>query len=132
MRACSEHVIRVQRCCVSKKVREAICLVDVQKPINIAMVRFFANVIYNKLILLLAIQLYFGASITVFNIFYLMTSKPFPQKQWQNHTVFFRAEIAAKKVNIFLKRLLPPIKISKVSINIPCSRRSGAREGCIW
>ena len=67
MRACSEHVIRVQRCCVSKKVREAICLVDVQKPINIAMVRFFANVIYNKLILVLAItrQLYFGASITV-------------------------------------------------------------------
>ena len=92
MRACSEHVIRVQRCCVSKKVREAICLVDVQKPINIAMVRFFANVIYNKLILVLAItrQLYFGASITVFNIFYLMTSKPFPQKQRQNYVLFQR------------------------------------------
>ena len=76
MRACSEHVIRVQRCCVSKKVREAICLVDVQKTINIAMVIFFANMINNKLILVLAMtcQSYFGSSITVFNSFYLMTS----------------------------------------------------------
>ena len=55
MRACSEHVIRVQRCCVSKKVREAICLVEAQKT----MVRFFANMIYNKLILVLVVKCQF-------------------------------------------------------------------------
>ena len=100
MRACSEHVIRVQRCCVSKKVREAICLVEVQKTINIAMVIFFANMINNKLILVLAMtcQSYFGSSITVFNSFYLMTSKPFPRKQWQNYVAFSAQKLQLKRL----------------------------------
>ena len=86
MRACSEHVIRVQRCCVSKKVREAICLVHMQKnngeifcQYDLQQTDFGAGQFY-----------YFGASITVFNIFYLMTSKPFPQKRWQSYVVFQR------------------------------------------
>ena len=99
MRACSEHVIRVQRCCVSKKVREAICS-RCAKTINIAMVIFFANMINNKLILVLAMtcQSYFGSSITVFNSFYLMTSRPFPRKQWQNYVAFSAQKLQLKRL----------------------------------